>query len=170
MWLKYSEIYLLFVCTAGQPLAVINMAVLWVRAMVSEVLRPTKQKNNTLLVNNVKNTMWFFKIPAIQLGLSTSMYWVHTCTYIHIFVHNSSSLWIRLNLSCYTDSLCCTLGPFITSSLQSPMCSTKYWIVSMTYCYLPRYTGMYMYPVYPPNLIFIQSHTMLWFETVYETQ
>jgi hypothetical protein len=40
---KYSQIHLLVVGTAGKPLAVVNMAML--RALVSEVLRPTEQKN-----------------------------------------------------------------------------------------------------------------------------
>ncbi len=52
MCLKYPgrETYLFVVCTAGQPLAVIDMAML--RALVSKVLRPTSQRNVSHLVNN----------------------------------------------------------------------------------------------------------------------
>ena len=57
---KYGEIYLLIVGTIRQTLTVINVAVL--RALVTEVLRPTKQQNVTHLV---KNTVRFLEIPAL---------------------------------------------------------------------------------------------------------
>ncbi len=56
---KYRQIYLLVVCTAGEPLAVVDMAML--RALVSKALRPTEQQN---VVHLVDNTMYFFEIPA----------------------------------------------------------------------------------------------------------
>ncbi len=40
---KYSEIYLLVVCTISQRLAIINMAVL--RSLVAEVLGPTQKQD-----------------------------------------------------------------------------------------------------------------------------
>jgi len=57
---KYREIYLLVVCAIGQFLAVIDVAML--RALVTEVLGPTKQQNVTHLV---QNTVCFLKIPAL---------------------------------------------------------------------------------------------------------
>ncbi len=42
---QYREICLLVVCTIGQTLAVINVPML--RALVTEVLRPSKQQNIT---------------------------------------------------------------------------------------------------------------------------
>ena len=68
---KYSQIHLLVVCTAGEPLAIVDMAML--RALVSEVLRPTKQKN---VAHLVENTMCFFKIPA---------FWP-ACSVRHVFL------------------------------------------------------------------------------------
>ena len=63
---KYGEIYLLFVGTIRQTLTVINVAVL--RALVTEVLRPTKEQNVTHLVKN--NTVRCFEIPALCLASS----------------------------------------------------------------------------------------------------
>ena len=60
MCTQYREIYLLVVRTVGQTLAVINVPML--RALVTEVLRPTKQQNVTHLV---KNTVRFLNIPAL---------------------------------------------------------------------------------------------------------
>ncbi len=57
---KYSEIYILVVGAIGQFLAVINVAML--RALVAEVLRPTKQQN---VMRLVKNTVSFLKISAL---------------------------------------------------------------------------------------------------------
>ncbi len=58
---RYLQIYLLVVCSAGEPLAGVDMAML--RALVSEVLRPTKQKN---VAHLVENTVCFFEIPAFR--------------------------------------------------------------------------------------------------------
>ncbi len=58
---KYYQIYLLVVCISGKPLAVVNTSMVMLRALVSEVLRPTKRKN---VAHLVKNTMFFFKSPA----------------------------------------------------------------------------------------------------------
>jgi hypothetical protein len=58
---KYCEIYLFVVCAIGQFLAIINVAML--RTLVAEVLRLTKHQNVTRLV---KNTVRFFKIPALS--------------------------------------------------------------------------------------------------------
>ena len=57
---QYREIYLLVVRTVGQTLAVINVPML--RALVTEVLRPSKQQNITHLV---KNAVRLFEIPAL---------------------------------------------------------------------------------------------------------
>jgi hypothetical protein len=57
---KYGEIYLLIVGTIRQTLTVINVAVL--RALVTEVLGPTKEQN---VAHLVKNTVRFFEIPAL---------------------------------------------------------------------------------------------------------
>ena len=57
---KYGEIYLLIVGTICQTLTVINVAVL--RALVTEVLRPTKEQN---VAHLVKNTVRFFESPAL---------------------------------------------------------------------------------------------------------
>ena len=60
MCTQYREIYLLVVRTVGQTLAVINVPML--RALVTEVLRPSKQQNITHLV---KNAVCLFEIPAL---------------------------------------------------------------------------------------------------------
>jgi hypothetical protein len=60
MCLKYREIYLLVVSAIGQFLVVINVAML--RALVTEVLRLTKQQN---VGHPVKNTVRCFKLPAL---------------------------------------------------------------------------------------------------------
>ena len=57
---KYGEIYLLIIGTIRQTLTVINVAVL--RALMTEVLRPTKEQN---VAHLMKNTVRFFEIPAL---------------------------------------------------------------------------------------------------------
>ena len=62
---KYGEIHLLIIGTILQTLTVINVAVL--RALMTEVLRPTKEQN---VAHLVKNTMCFFEIPAFRAASS----------------------------------------------------------------------------------------------------
>jgi hypothetical protein len=57
---QYRKVYLLVVRTIFKTLAVINVPML--RALVTEVLRPSKQQNITHLV---KNAVRLFEIPAL---------------------------------------------------------------------------------------------------------